>query len=311
MEPKLGNTKKSMTGLGRGLGALLSDSGSERGSEKSFETPVPRRMEAMSSMHEIMIESVETNPFQPRTHFDQEALQELAESIKVLGIIQPITVKESSPGKYTLISGERRLQASKLAGFSKIPAYIRTANDQQMLEMALIENIQRENLNAIEIALSYHRLLSEFQLKQEELGDRVGKNRTTVNNYLRLLKLPDVIQAAVRDNEISMGHARALINIDNHETQIKLFSKIVQENWSVRKVEDEVRRLTLIIPEEGKTSRQVTIKQEISSLQFRLQGYFGTKVLVKADDKHKGEIKIPFTSKEELDKILNAIKVND
>jgi ParB family transcriptional regulator, chromosome partitioning protein len=306
MEPKIVNQKKSMTGLGRGLGALLSDSGNI-----SSETPtIPRRLEAISSMHEIMIDSVETNPYQPRTHFDQEALQELAESIKGLGIIQPITVKESSPGRYTLISGERRLQASKLAGLNKIPAYIRTADDQQMLEMALIENIQRENLNAIEIALSYHRLLSEFQLKQEELGDRVGKNRTTVNNYLRLLKLPDVIQAAVRDNEISMGHARALINIDNHETQIKLFSKVVEEHWSVRKIEDEVRRLALLIQEDTKGKRQTTIKQEISSLQFTLQGYFGTKVLVKADDKHKGEIKIPFSSKDELDRILNSIKVN-
>ncbi|GAB3508087.1 ParB/RepB/Spo0J family partition protein [Emticicia fontis] len=306
MESKLANQKKGMTGLGRGLGALLSDSGST-----PSETPtIPRRLEAISSMHEVLIESVETNPYQPRTHFDQEALQELAESIKVLGIIQPITVKESSPGRYTLISGERRLQASKLAGLTKIPAYIRTADDQQMLEMALIENIQRENLNAIEIALSYHRLLSEFQLKQEELGDRVGKNRTTVNNYLRLLKLPDVIQAAVRDNEISMGHARALINIDNHETQIKLFSKVVEENWSVRKIEDEVRRLALLIQEDNTGKRQTSIKQEISSLQFRLQGYFGTKVLVKADDKHKGEIKIPFSSKDELDRILNSIKVN-
>lgn len=306
MESKIGNQKKSMTGLGRGLGALLSDSGNTT----TAETPIPRRLEAISSMHEIAIESVETNPYQPRTHFDQEALQELAESIKVLGIIQPITVKESSPGRYTLISGERRLQASKLAGLTKIPAYIRTADDQQMLEMALIENIQRENLNAIEIALSYHRLLSEFQLKQEELGDRVGKNRTTVNNYLRLLKLPDVIQAAVRDNEISMGHARALINIDNHETQIKLFSKVVEESWSVRKIEDEVRRLALMIQEDTKGKRQTSIKQEISSLQFRLQGYFGTKVLVKADDKHKGEIKIPFSTKDELDRILNSIKVN-
>jgi ParB family chromosome partitioning protein len=306
MESKIGNTRKGMTGLGRGLGALLSDSGNT----PSETSTIPRRLEAISSMHEIMIDSVETNPFQPRTHFDQEALQELAESIKVLGIIQPITVKESSPGRYTLISGERRLQASKLAGLNRIPAYIRTADDQQMLEMALIENIQRENLNAIEIALSYHRLLSEFHLKQEELGDRVGKNRTTVNNYLRLLKLPDVIQAAVRDTEISMGHARALINIDNHETQIKLFSKVIEENWSVRKIEDEVRRLALLIQEDTKGKRQTSIKQEISSLQFRLQGYFGTKVLVKADEKHKGEIKIPFSTKDELDRILNSIKVN-
>jgi ParB family chromosome partitioning protein len=303
METKL-VTKKGMTGLGRGLGALLSDT-------PQAKENVTKRLEAISSMHEIAIESVETNPYQPRTHFDQEALQELAESIKVLGIIQPITVKEVNQGRYQLISGERRLQASKLAGLTSIPAYIRTADDQQMLEMALIENIQRENLNAIEIALSYSRLLNEFQLKQEELGIRVGKNRTTVNNYLRLLKLPDVIQAAVRDNELSMGHARTLVNIDNHDTQIKIFNKIIEENWSVRKVEEEVRKLNLVIATSSQAKRIPTIKQEISSLQFALQGYFGTKVVVKADDKHKGEIKIPFASKDELDKILNAIKVNE
>lgn len=305
MEPKLAAKKGGMTGLGRGLGALLSDT-----PQQAKET-VTKRLEAISSMHEIAIESVETNPYQPRTHFDQEALQELAESIKVLGIIQPITVKEVSAGKYQLISGERRLQASKLAGFRSIPAYIRTADDQQMLEMALIENIQRENLNAIEIALSYQRLLNEFQLKQEELGVRVGKNRTTVNNYLRLLKLPDVIQAAVRDNELSMGHARTLVNIDNHDTQIRIFNKIIEENWSVRKVEEEVRKLNLVVTPATPAKRTAGIKQEISSLQFALQGYFGTKVTIKADDKHKGEIKIPFASKDELDKILNAIKVGE
>ncbi len=309
MDLKQANTKKGMTGLGRGLGALLSDTPSD---EKGKIPAMPRAIESMSSMHEIAIESVETNPYQPRTHFDQEALQELAESIKVLGIIQPITVKDAGAGKYILISGERRLQASKLAGLSKIPAYIRTADDQQMLEMALIENIQRENLNAIEIALSYNRLLSEFQLKQEELGERVGKNRTTVNNYLRLLKLPDVIQAAVRDSEISMGHARALINVENPENQIKLFNKIVQENWSVRKVEEEVRKLTLVVPDYSKNDfKNQSVKHEISSLQFKLQGYFGTKVLVKANEQHKGEIKIPFASKEELEKILYAIKVSE
>lgn len=305
MEAKSFNTKKGMTGLGRGLGALLSDSGNAEP-----ESVIPRRPESAGSMNEIQIASIVTNPYQPRTHFDQEALKELSESIKILGIIQPITVKEETPGRYILISGERRLQASKLAGLTKIPAYVRTADDQQMLEMALIENIQRENLNAIEIALSYHRLLSEFQLKQEELGDRVGKNRTTVNNYLRLLKLPDVIQAAVRDNEITMGHARALINIDNNETQIKLFTKVIEESWSVRKIEEEVRRLAAVDSEEVKGKSQNSIKQEISSLQFRLQGYFGTKVQVKADDNHKGEIKIPFASKDELDKILSTIKVN-
>ena len=309
MEPKLG-AKNKMTGLGRGLGALLSDSGNTNTATPPKQEPITKRYEAMSSMNEIAVENIETNPFQPRTHFDQEALQELAESIRIQGIIQPITVRQLESGKYQLISGERRLQASKLAGLLKVPAYVRTANDQQMLEMALIENIQRENLNAIEIALSYQRLITECSLKQEELGDRVGKNRTTVNNYLRLLRLPPAIQAAVRDNQISMGHARALINIDQHDTQIRLFNKVVDEEWSVRQVEQAVRNLALKEEEEKAIKRSPSIKQEISSLQFKLSGYFGTKVSIKADDKHKGEIKIPFTSKDELDKILNAIKVN-
>ena len=178
-----------------------------------------------SGMTEIPLEEIEVNPFQPRSHFDQEALLELAESIQVHGIIQPITVRRLSEHQYQLISGERRFQASKLAGLKTIPVYLRTANDQQMLEMALIENIQRENLNAIEIALSYQRLMSECNLKQEELGERVGKNRTTVTNYLRLLKLPPDIQIAVRDNKLSMGHARAIINVENADQQLYIFQK--------------------------------------------------------------------------------------
>lgn len=198
---------KKRVGLGRGLGALLQDSDSVNGTTNARPanpTPIerPQRLEQISSMNEISVDLIETNPFQPRTHFDEEALNELADSIRVQGIIQPITVRQIGANKYQLISGERRLQASKRAGLRTIPAYIRTADDQQMLEMALIENIQRENLNAIEIALSYQRLITECSLKQEELGDRVGKNRTTVNNYIRLLKLPDVIQVALRDNKI-------------------------------------------------------------------------------------------------------------
>ena len=292
-----------MTGLGRGLGALLSDS------DLPAKENVARRLEAISSMNEISVDAIETNPFQPRTHFDQEALQELAESIKIQGIIQPITVRQIEGGKYQLISGERRLQASKIAGLKAIPAYVRTANDQQMLEMALIENIQRENLNAIEIALSYQRLITECSLKQEELGDRVSKNRSTVNNYLRLLRLPPVIQASVRDNKISMGHARALINIDNPESQILLFDNLIKEDWSVRKVEEAVRNLAGDIEEEPKFKRNSVLKQEISSLQYKLSGYFGTKISIKADDKHQGEIKIPFASQEDLDRILNMMKV--
>ncbi len=292
---------KRMTGLGRGLGALLQDSDAVNRQAK------PSPYETISTMSEISINQIETNPFQPRTRFDEEALQELAESIRVQGIIQPITVRQLEKDRYQLISGERRLQASKLIGMVTIPAYIRMANDQQMLEMALIENIQRENLNSIEIALSYQRLITECSLKQEELGERVGKNRTTVNNYIRLLKLPPVIQAALRDNVISMGHARAIINIENPDTQIRIFRKIVDEEWSVRKVEEAVRNLSADGSE--LVARKVTLpKMELRSLQFKLSSMFGTKVSIKADEKHKGEIKIPFTSQEELDKILMVLR---
>ena len=207
--------------LGRGLGALLEDSPAKNKPTEIL-PEVPK-----TGIFEISLEEIQVNPYQPRIHFDKDALQELAESIKVQGIIQPITVRKLAPNEYQLISGERRFQASKLAGLTQIPAYVRTANDQQMLEMALIENIQRENLNALEIAHSYQRLLAECNLKQEELGDRVGKNRTTVNNYLRLLKLPPTIQAAIRDQQLSMGHARALINVENVEKQLAIFKKAV------------------------------------------------------------------------------------
>jgi len=201
MSPKKPTKKRNV--LGRGLGALLEDS------VRVIEDQIIH--DTSGSISDIPILPIESNPFQPRSKFDQESLEELADSIKVQGIIQPITVRRKEKNNYQLISGERRLQASKMAGLNAIPAFIRTANDQQMLEMALVENIQRENLNAIEIALSYQRLLSECSLKQEQLGDRVGKNRTTVNNYLRLLKLPPDIQIAVRDSQISMGHARAIL----------------------------------------------------------------------------------------------------
>lgn len=264
--------------------------------------------EVIGSMNEIDVSQIEANPYQPRTKFDQESLDELADSIRVQGIIQPITVRQISEDTYQLISGERRLQASRSLGMTTIPAYVRTANDQQMLEMALIENIQRENLNAIEIALSYQRLILECSLKQEELGARVGKNRTTVNNYIRLLKLPPVIQASLRDDKISMGHARALITINNDQSQLKIFNQIIEEGWSVRKVEDEVRKLGMMsnIPTESK--KQPTINQEIKSLQFQLSSFFGAKVSVKSNDEHKGEIKIPFGSQDELKKILETLK---
>jgi ParB family chromosome partitioning protein len=290
--------------LGRGLGALLQDTPSNADEqEKSIiAAPAPA-----ASMNEIKLTDIEVNPFQPRTHFDQEALAELAESIKVQGIIQPITVRKLKANQYQLISGERRFQASKLAGLTAVPAYVRTADDQQMLEMALIENIQRENLNAIEIALSYQRLLTECELKQEELGDRVGKKRATVNNYLRLLKLPPDIQLALKEQKISMGHARAIINIDDVALQLEVFKKIIAEELSVRKVEELVRQLAAqkLIPKEKSTPNN---SREVVQLQSKLASHFGTKVDVKSDGK-KGEIKIPFVSIEDLNRILEILNL--
>ena len=263
-------------------------------------------------MDEILLSEIEVNPFQPRTFFDKEALQELADSIKVQGIIQPITVRRLERNRYQLISGERRFQASKLAGLDAIPAYVRTANDQQMLEMALIENIQRKDLNAIEIALSYQRLLSECDLKQEQLGERVGKNRTTVNNYLRLLKLPPDIQIGLRDNKISMGHARAIINVENVDAQLAIYNKIINDDLSVRKVESMVRDL-MAGDEKGEVDQKdrkgVADNYEIKQLQQKLSSHFGTKINIKSDDKHKGEIKIPFVSAEDLNRILEILNL--
>ncbi len=292
---------KKRNALGRGLGALLQDS------EVVNESRGGVNLESFNTMSDIDVETIEVNPFQPRTYFDMDALNELAESIRVQGIIQPITVRQLNHDHYQLISGERRLQASKLAGLKTIPAYVRTANDQQMLEMALIENIQRENLNAIEIALSYQRLISECSLKQEELGDRVGKNRTTVNNYIRLLKLPPDIQIALRDNKITMGHARALINIDNIETKLAVFRRIVEEDLSVRQVEEIVRNLAngAALPKNRKD--KPNLKYEFTQLQYKLSSHFGTKVHLKCDEQSRGEIKIPFTSEEDLNRILELL----
>ena len=300
--------------LGRGLSALLSDSSTDDRLEVDALPQggsVSGSHVSASGMTEIPLEEIEVNPFQPRSHFDQESLLELAESIHVHGIIQPITVRKLSQHQYQLISGERRFQASKLAELKTIPAYIRAANDQQMLEMALIENIQRENLNAIEIALSYQRLMSECNLKQDELGERVGKNRTTVTNYLRLLKLPPDIQIAVRDNQLSMGHARAIINVEKADQQLYIFKRTLAEDLSVRKVEDLVRSLAME-KSAAKTghdsSSQPTASKEIAQLQSKLSSHFGTRVVVKSDGK-KGDIRIPFLSVEDLNRILDILKM--
>jgi ParB family transcriptional regulator, chromosome partitioning protein len=296
--------------LGRGLSALLSDTPEDEKLDVDVTSPVREKENkgVTGSINEILLSEIETNPFQPRQHFDQEALRELSESIKVHGIIQPITVRKFSNNQYQLISGERRFQASKLAGLTKIPAYVRTADDQQMLEMALIENIQRENLNPIEISLSYQRLISECNLKQEELGDRVGKSRSTVTNYLRLLKLPPDIQIAMRDNKLTMGHARAIINVENSDSQLYIFKRTLAEDLSVRKVEELARELTSNTKETSTTTTPSAQPKEVTQLQTRLSSHFGTKVSVKSDGK-KGDIRIPFLSIEDLNRILDILKV--
>lgn len=289
--------------LGRGLKSLLSDTPqNEKIAEERPMAPPP----PMQGMSEILLAEIETNPFQPRQHFDQTALQELSDSIKVHGIIQPLTVRRLTTNRYQLISGERRFQASKLAGLKAVPAFVRSANDQQMLEMALIENIQRENLNPIEISLSYQRLITECNLKQDELGQRVGKNRSTVTNYLRLLKLPPDIQIAVRDQKLTMGHARAIINIENPDVQLYVFKKIISEDLSVRKVEELAREVA-----QGKAAKpaaESAPSREANQLQGKLSSHFGTKVSVKTDGK-KGEIRIPFLSVEDLNRILEILKI--
>ncbi len=302
-------SKDRKFGLGKGLGALLNDTPEvmqKRSLVDVQESPVASA--AVGSVSKIKINQIEVNPFQPRFEFDEEALQELSESIKLQGLIQPITVRKVGEGRFQLISGERRLRATKMAGIEDIPAYVRTANDQQMLEMALIENIQRENLNAIEVALSFQRMIDECSLKQEELGDRVSKNRSTVTNYLRLLKLPPAIQAAIRDNQISMGHARALISVENPANQLFIFQEIIDKDLSVRKVEELVRNLKQneeIKTEKGKKSDAVSFQYQ--KIQDDLSSKFATKIKMKVGVNGKGSIEIPFLSDDDLNRILELL----
>lgn len=295
---------KRRNALGRGLSALLDDAPVSPPAQK-----LPTDSRVVNTINEIDLLNIEVNPFQPRTQFDEESLAELAESIKVQGIIQPITVRRLSERKYQLIAGERRYHAAKLAGLLRIPAYVRTANDQQMLEMALIENIQRENLNAIEIALSYQRLLSECELRQEDLGDRVGKKRSTVTNYLRLLKLPPDIQAAIRDGKIGMGHARALITIENIDHQLTIYKRIIKDDLSVRKVEELVKKLKTIQdePAAAQSKSNLPLSYELKQVQDRLSSHFGSRVLINNEKNNKGMIKIPYLSHEDLNRILEIL----
>ncbi|MVZ66348.1 ParB/RepB/Spo0J family partition protein [Sphingobacterium sp. DK4209] len=298
------------TGLGKGLGALLQQENIGVDNTAPVNASAPKSPSSPAgSINFIKMDQIAINPFQPRTDFDEQALRELSESIEVQGLIQPITVRQVGKNEYQLISGERRLRASKMAGITEIPAYVRTANDQQMLEMALIENIQRENLNAIEIALSFQRMIEECSLKQEELGDRVSKNRSTVTNYLRLLKLPPVIQAAIRDGDVSMGHARALINVGEVDKQLFVFQEILEKGLSVRKTEQLVREIQQADEKRRrKPKRTDQLDFQYQKIEDDLASKFATRVKLDLKaTKGKGSIVIPFTSEDDLSRILELL----
>ena len=283
--------------LGRGLDALI--------------TMDDLRTGGSSSISEIELSKIQPNPEQPRSVFEQETLEELAASIRAIGIIQPITLKEIGDERYMIISGERRYRASLLASLERIPAYIRTAEDDNVVEMALIENIQREDLNAIEIALAYQKLLENYNLTQEALSERVGKKRATIANYLRLLKLPAEIQMGLKDRKIDMGHARALIPVEDPEVQLALYEQILKEGLSVRNVEELVRGLangeTTMGEEKKPASRKPALPEEYKMLREHLSRFFQTKVQLTCDNKGKGKITIPFATEEELEKLIGLL----
>lgn len=301
------------TGLGKGLGALLQEEDIQVSRTSIHNSSVQTKNLETSpagSINFIQLDQINVNPFQPRTDFDPQALAELSDSIKLQGLIQPITVRQISKNEYQLISGERRLRASKLAGIKEIPAYVRTANDQQMLEMALIENIQRENLNAIEVALSFQRMIEECNLKQEELGDRVSKNRSTVTNYLRLLKLPPDIQAAIRDGQLSMGHARALVNIAEIDVQLFIFKEVLEKSLSVRKTEELVRAMQeqSANPDQKSKKKSTPMSFQFQKIEDDLASKFATRVKLNLKSaKGKGAIEIPFDSEDDLSRILELL----
>lgn len=283
--------------LGRGLDALITMDDLKTGGS--------------SSISEIELSKIQPNPEQPRSIFEEETLEELATSIRSLGVIQPITLKEIGTDQYMIISGERRYRASLKAGLERIPAYIKTAADENVVEMALIENIQREDLNSIEIALAYQKLIDNYGLTQEGLSERVGKKRATIANYLRLLKLPAEIQVGLKDKKIDMGHARALIPVEDPEVQLALYEQILADGLSVRNVEEMVRCVAEgsmpALPEKQKVERKPMLPEEFKLLKDHLSRFFDTKVLLSCNEKGKGKITIPFATEEELEKLIGLL----
>mgnify|MGYP001052821344 CR=1 FL=1 len=285
--------------LGKGLSAILKDPNKDISSARDSGAK-----DVVGHIAEIEIASIETNPFNPRSNFDKQALEELTASIREVGIIQPITVRKAGFNHYQLISGERRYRASKLAGLKTIPAYIRLADDQSMLELALVENIQREDLDAIEVALSYKRLMEECELNQEQLSERVGKQRSTVTNYMRLLKLQPLIQAGIRDKMISMGHARALINVEDEDIQLAIYRDVIAKDLSVRRVEEIVRNMKKA-PKD--TPKKPVLPEEYRKLRLQLREYFNTEIDLSRGKTGKGKISISFENDSDLERIINII----
>ena len=279
--------------MGRGLDALISNE--------------EVRTSGTSSIGEVPIERIQPNPSQPRREFDDEALQELADSIREIGIVQPISLRSTGDGMYQIIAGERRWRAAALAGLSTVPAYIRTADDEKMMQMALVENIQREDLNAIEIALAYEHLMSSTGMTQEKVSERVGKSRTAIANYLRLLKLPAQVQMALQNKEIDMGHARALLAVDSPSLQVKLFKEIQKNGYSVRKVEEMVQKLKNgedVVSGKKKIAAKQQMPEEFTALRQRLSDFFSTPVQMSLSANGKGKISIPFANEKELEQII-------
>ena len=299
--------KKDKEALGKGIRSLLQSIDADlKTTSGELKSSV---VEAVTNMLRIPLDQIETNPRQPRHDFDEVALQELAQSIRLHDIIQPITVSRLPSGKFRLISGERRYRAAKLADLKDLPAYVRQADDQQLLELALLENLQREDLNAMEIALSYKRMMEELNYTQEQVAERMGKERSTVANYIRLLKLPPDIQVAVRSNQLSMGHARALINVDTVDKQLYLFNEIKQKGLSVRQTEELVRKL---YKEDGpvKNSVKTTLPEAFKRIEDNLASHFSTRVRLNHNKKGEGSISIDYYSLQELNKLLDQLGVS-
>lgn len=298
--------KQNKDALGKGIRSLLQSIDSDL--KNTSGQLKPQALEAATGIMRLPLENIETNPKQPRKDFDEVALQELAQSIRLHDIIQPVTVSKLHGNKYRLISGERRLRAAKLAGLKDIPAYIRLANDQELLELALLENLQREDLNAMEVALSYKRMMEELSHTQEEVAERMGKDRSTVTNYLRLLKLPPDIQVAVRNGEISMGHARALINVDTIDKQLYIFDEIKSKDLSVRQTENLVR--ALYKEKEGKKPIVNSLPDGYKKVEDKLASHFSTRVKMKHSKNGSGQITFDYYSLEELNKLLDQMNVS-